>query len=351
MGFGSAKQPSVLSRIQDARFANVVNLCRVGNLVYTAGTAGFLNIIDVSVPSKPVVVGSLKDTVNFPNAEGVRVAGSNAFIACETSARFAVVNISTPSAPAVVTSLQDTVHFGGATNLRLHPDGVTAWMTTLTRASVCSIDITNPAAPAYIAEQRGPTPGSSMNGARDVIFSNDGKYAFVSCDTANCVAVIDITDRTNPLWVTNITHAMIGGCRGITLSADGKTLYVLGGGNASSGFNGALLLFDVSTPSTPTVISVFLGYGGFGSMTYFAGGRSIVVYQNYAYLTSESGKALIVLDVSNPRAIRYLGGVKGPTTSWMDGAMGMDITNGVASIVCFAASAFATCSLGGLPSP
>jgi hypothetical protein len=351
MGFGSAKQPSVLARISDARFGTCVNLCRVGNLVYTAGTGANVNIVDVSVPSKPVVVGNLKDATNLANVEAIRVAGNRAFVIGETSARFGVLDVSNPAAPSVVTSLVDAVHFGGATNLRLHPDGVTAYVSTLTRASVCSVDITNPAAPAYIAEQRGPTPGSSMNGARDVIFSADGNYAFVTCDTANCVAVIDIRDRTNLVWVTNITHSALGSARGITLGPDGKKLFVLGAGSSTQGFNGALIVIDVTTPTAPSVLSVFSGYGGFGAMTYFAGGRGIVVYQNYAYITSESGKALIVLDVSNLQNIRFLGGVKGPTSTWMDGAMGLDITNGIACVACFAANAFAVCSVGGLPSP
>jgi hypothetical protein len=247
-----------------------------------------------------------------------------------------VIDISNPYAPAVAASLQDATRFSGGTNLRLGADGQTAYFTTLTRASLATVDLSNPLAPAFLAEQRGPTPGSSMNGARDVILSRDGRYAFVTCDTANCVAVIDVSDRTAINWVTSITHAAMGSARGIALSADGNTLYVLAGGSAAQGFNGALLLIDVSNPTSPAIISVFAGYGGFGAVTYFAGGRGIVLYQNLAFITSETGAGLIVLDVSNPQQIRFLGGTKGPVPGTsLNGAMGIDITNGIASIACF----------------
>ena len=82
-----------------------------------------------------------------------------------------------------------------ASQINLKPDvfvvGNYAYMTNSARDSLAVIDISNPNDPVFLAEEQGPTPGTSLDGAYEIDVS--GNYAYVGSAGPDSLAVIEIT--------------------------------------------------------------------------------------------------------------------------------------------------------------
>jgi len=84
------------------------------------GTGNALTILDVSTfPAQPLVVGSIRDPINLFGAYGIAVSGSYAFVAAQGCLRlqpcpnpnvgdsFNVIDISSPSKPTIVATIKN----------------------------------------------------------------------------------------------------------------------------------------------------------------------------------------------------------------------------------------------------
>jgi hypothetical protein len=91
--------PTALSSISIPGYANNVDVN--GNYAYVAAGATGLQVVDVSNPQAPVIVGA-KDTPG--NANDIRIAGNLAYIA-DGSAGLQILDISNPTAPVIVGSV------------------------------------------------------------------------------------------------------------------------------------------------------------------------------------------------------------------------------------------------------
>lgn len=361
MGFATPKGPYLVSRFVDTkRFTNSVNIELVGNLAYIP-SSGRLNIIDVSKPSLPVVIASLTHA-NFGGIGGVRVFGSYAFCGCETRASMAVVDISNPYQPFYVTEIRGPVagtSLAGASNIRLNAAGTIAFVTTITpRHSLAMINISDPINPVWIADIQGPTPGTSLNNIRDVLLSADEKTAYCTGDSSVfSVAMVDVTTPSAPAYIKNIGSGYLAGSRGRCFSPDGKLLWVAGGSLTQSGsgaWAGGIQCWDVSAnQNDPQFVSFFPGTSGSGSkISYLSGARTLIAKDNYLYQVSESGRALVVFNVTDPRRVFIEAGSLGPQPgTTLNGAMNMAMKNGYAFIPLFQGNGFAVMSLGGYPTP
>lgn len=117
----------------------------------------------------------------------------------------------------------------------------------------------------------------SLPGGRDVMVK--GNYAYVPVEGAGKVVVVDISNKTNPVIVQNVT----GFTSPTGMDISGNYLYI--------GDNARLTILDLTVPSNPAVAGQIAG----GISIY----TSIAVNGNYAYVT-DYHYGLHVFDISNP---------------------------------------------------
>lgn len=193
-----------------------------------------------------------------------------------------VVDVSDPFAPQIVASL-DTP--GSARNVTVVGD----------RAYVADydqgmhiVDISDPSSPAIVGSV--DTPGSAV----DVAVA--GNYAYIADRIggpggwARKMQVVDISDPANP-WI--VAGGYSNG------AADAVELL---GNYAYTADQGGLMIYDVSTPTSPVWI---------GQVTALDDAEDFVIANGYAYLV-EDYSGLEIMDLSNPTAPVSVGSVNTP---------------------------------------
>ena len=96
----------VLGFISSPRYAESV--AAAGNYVYAAAKVSHkLEVVDVSDPTAPSLVGSVHDTDKLDRASGVAVQGSYAYVSAESGNRVTIVDVSSPSNASIVGSVYD----------------------------------------------------------------------------------------------------------------------------------------------------------------------------------------------------------------------------------------------------
>ena len=111
----------------------------------------------------------------------------------------------------------------------------------------------------------------------------DGNYAYVAVNkTQEGLAVVDITDRANPVVIKKVN---IGG-KGLSVTKQGNYLYV-GVYNSSKG----LAVVDVSNPASASLVTTKYVWGS---------GGALAINGDYLYVGSGNYPVLVVVDISNP---------------------------------------------------
>lgn len=106
-------------------------------------------------------------------------------------------------------------------------------------------DIDDPTSPVLVKFI--PGPGSIW---RDMFVI--GEYAYVGTEGGGGIQIIDISDPTDPTYLTSYT-ATVGASHNIFGDVARKLLFVVGGGQNTN--NGGLQILDVSTPTAPVEIA------------------------------------------------------------------------------------------------
>ena len=227
----------------------------VGNLAYVAGGFYGLQIIDVSTPSAPALVG----TYNTPGqALGVAVAGSLAYVA-DGDSGLRIINVSTPSAPTLV-GAYDTPSFACGVavvgNLACVADE---------SYGLQIINISTPSSPRLVGTY--DTPGFALGVAAV------GSLAYV-VEGFFGLRIIDMSTPSAPILVG--TYDTPGLAYGVAVA--GNLAYVA---DDSSGVQ----IIDVSTPSAPMLVGTYDTPGK---------ARSVAVVGNLAYVADESAGLQII---------------------------------------------------------
>jgi len=151
-----------------------------------------VNIIDVSNPSTPHVVGSVESTHDWPVRSGtpvLDVAASGSLVLCACGpAGLVIVDASAPSSPVLACTYEDGDNFVRGADVV----GSTAFVTSsLKEGSSCLriLDLTTPSKPVVLASLE--TPGT----AQDVSVS--GLLAYVTLGGAGML-IVDISDPSSP---------------------------------------------------------------------------------------------------------------------------------------------------------
>src|SRR3989338_3182273 len=162
--------------------------------------------------------------------------------------------------------------------------------TSLDGASSAVIDISKPSNPVFLSEERGPKPGTSLDGAASVFVS--GNYAYVANGSigAGCrqsLAVIDISNPADPVFIAEergpIPGTSLNAAQSVFVS--GNYAYVANYGRAS------LAIIDISNPADPVFIAEERGPIAGTSLD---GANSVFVFGNYAYVANDTRASLAV---------------------------------------------------------
>lgn len=121
------------------------------------------------------------------------------------------------------------------------------------------------------------------------------KYAFVAATGEPALTVIDVTDPTNPIYVTSILTDGLS-----RLAHKDGILYGIAFGNRS--------LTCIEASITPSV----LGYiSGGGPPNYLQTPWDLVVSGENCYISVQGDDGLTIIDISNPNNPTYAGGIYG----------------------------------------
>ncbi|MBI4651135.1 PKD domain-containing protein [Candidatus Desantisbacteria bacterium] len=253
-----------------------------GNYVYVADGSSGLQIIDISNPANPVIVGSV-DTPRW--AQGVYVSGNYAYVADEYSG-LQIIDISNLEVPKIVGSVKTNNAIG------IYVNGSYAYVADGS-SGLQIIDISSPTAPAITGSV--DMPGDAYG----VYISWD--YAYVA-DGLSGLQIIDISSPV-PVIVGSVDTP--GNAIGVCIS--GNYAYV-------ADFNSGLQIIDISNPVNPAIVSSV-------STTNVAYG--VYTSGNYVYVI-DYYSGLQIIDISSPTAPVKVGGVATPRVNDTPG-----VANGV----------------------
>lgn len=151
-------------------------------------------------------------------------------------------------------SAADAVNMNGNHHCELNDTETVAYSINEQSNRISSFDISNKAAPVAIQHFQGLTAGTSLAGAGWC--ARDGNLLFVCNFTRDSVAIIDVTDPANMLWIAEF-RGPTGGtslnqCRRIALDRVNKICYyVCDSTSANVHRFGA---FDYTTPAAPALL-------------------------------------------------------------------------------------------------
>ena len=221
--------PTALSYLPIPGFANGIALG--GDHAYIASGAAGLQVVDVSNPLLPRIVGS----VSSPgNANDIRVVGDLAYVA-DGSAGLVIVDISRPDAPKIVGRSSTA---GAATELVIR--GNRAYVAD--EVGLTIVDVSNPAAPSVLGSVQ--TPGR----ARGVDVVED--LAVVAASESG-IQIVDVSDPTHPVIVGATATRADGSSNAADVTVLERLAYVADGAEAQLG---GLRVIDFRDPTNPVVV-------------------------------------------------------------------------------------------------
>jgi hypothetical protein len=279
-----------------------------GNYAYLTNYCGIycygpLDVIDVSNPAQPTLVGS---TPSSWGTAGIAIQGSLAY----TTGYHAnpnylrVMDISKPTAPFSAAAFTLT----GAHPQAVAVQGPYAYMIDYGSSKLEVIDVSNPAASAFsVADNTSPNSlpllGSVSTDTGPSSVAVQGQDAYVVNAVSGSLQVIDIANPASPA-VIGSANLGSGGTSGTSYSGvalQGSHAYV-----ADYNTN-TLQVIDVSNPASPSLVA---------SVPAGANPDAVYVAGHYAFVTNKSANTLQVFDVSNPVSPALLGTI--PTGSSPD---------------------------------
>ena len=269
------------------------------NYAYVADGAGGLRIFDVQNPGQPKEVGHY-DTGG--DAADVAVSGGYAYVA--EGENLLIIDVNNPVQPK-----EKGYYIAGNTVEKVVVSAGYAYMTD--QGHLLVIDVSDPVHPQKIGAEAYDT--LTQNSFMSDISVVNG-YVYIAED--NSLDIIDVTDPGNPLQAGSYhlppgnlpSYPVFYRVRNVTVS--GNYAYTSGGGG--------LGIFDVSDPGNIQEVG-----------SYANGAGSLVVSGQYVYGVSDDG--LSIIDVGNPNQPKATGFYE--TGRNAEGLMSMAVSGGYAYIV------------------
>jgi len=210
--------------------------------VVAAGGNNGISVIDISTPSSMTYKGDITDggTRELKGAHSVAIATiggtTYAVVTAINDAGIAIIDISTdPTSPSYVGEMEDDANkeLGSPNGVAIATiDGKTYAVVVGDDDGIAIIDISTPGSPTYVSEIEDDAD-KELDYGRDVEVAtiNGRTYAFVAAYEDDALAVIDITDPTNPSYVNEMeddADKVLDGAKGVVITTiDGVTYAVV----------------------------------------------------------------------------------------------------------------------------
>jgi len=235
--------PSVLASVRNGTgmFGNFAAYPLVYLSIFAVnpgGTTGGIVILNVTDPTNPVELGNLISSA-YQGSEGIVVVFPYAYVVNQNAGRVDVFDVSIPATPTHVTALTDASLVGDR-QMVYYSDHL--YMGNTATGGVQIVDITTRTSPTLgsplsVGDFAG---GISISGAR--MYFTNGNYGQLW--------VYDLADPALPSLVTTISDARLYYSSLSTIS--GNYLYSPTSTNNSGG---GVTVVDISTPASPKVVS------------------------------------------------------------------------------------------------
>ena len=259
--------------------------------------------IDISNPISPIYLGKLPTHTSPSIWRDIKVYQNYAFIVSEANGHGLQVfdltrlrNVAAP--PQTFTEDAHLGVFGSAHNIAMNEDSGYAYVIGANQASggPLFIDLTNPLNPFMLGSYSG---SGYTHDAQIIIYDGPdtdytGKEIFFGSNE-NEVVIVDVTDKLNPQFISNITYANTSYTHQGWLTED-RNYFIVGDeiDESDFGFNTRTIIFDVSDLDNP---SFYFDYFGNISSTDHNG----YVVGDTFYLANYSGgmRAIDISDIAN----------------------------------------------------
>ncbi|MDQ6606672.1 MAG: hypothetical protein M3Z06_09020 [Actinomycetota bacterium] len=209
-----------------AYIASQGNLSAQGQPSLPLTSAGSFSVIDITNPSGPTLVpsqnidnsslsGALDQGLN--HATSVAISGHYAFVTAFNSQRLTTIDISNPTAPVAVHSLRDATSFPAPNDVVINGGYAYVVNQTATGLEVAAVNVANPLAPTVVGTLGDP----SLRGAYRV--RTRGNFIYVSANSAASVAAIDVSSPGAPRLAGSLTDAAhLANVTGLDVSSSGR---------------------------------------------------------------------------------------------------------------------------------
>jgi hypothetical protein len=190
------------------------------------------NVIDISSPSKPTIVATIKNgslpapwtgTGALKHATAVAISGNYAYVTATYSDRLTVIDISNPLNPTIVSSLQDTSKLDLDVDVSIAGDYAFVANQGTSFGSFTVVDVHNPTQPQIVGFiPRGTT--SRLDGAYRIRLR--GNFAYVSASSASALGAVDISNPAAPRYVGSVqSTSNLNKTTGLDVGASGRFVY------------------------------------------------------------------------------------------------------------------------------
>ena len=142
-----------------------------------------------------------------------------------------------------------------------------------------------------------------------------GDYAYVASTLSDRFSVFDISDPTNPTFVSSITSTQLDNAHDVFVQ--GNYAYV------TSVEGRAFIVINITNPASPSQV-------GFISNANYWNTRALHVSGNYAYVVTHNQDRFVIINITNPAAPSEVSSLTG---AYLDGANGIDVVGNYAYIV------------------
>lgn len=256
-----------------------------GSFAYTTGylaNPNFLRAIDVSDPTRPYTAAAF--TLAGVHPQAVAVDGPMAYMVDYGSDQLEVIDVSAPNASAFSPEMNTSpisLPFVGGTPTGAGPSSIAvragyAYVVNAVEGSVQVIDLADPALPVPIGQVSLGAPGTRDSSYAGIAVQ--GSYAYVADANANALRVIDVSNPRTPSVVATIA----AGANPVAVAAEGGYAFVV---NEASD---TLQAFDVGVPTQPTSL---------GTIATGSRPNAVALAGRYAYVSSFGGRSLQIFDL------------------------------------------------------
>ncbi len=256
--------------------------------MYVTGSVNdSINIFNITNKSNPTRISSLVETGNNPagwlnGAKGVYVSGNYAYVVSLVNDSINIINITNKSNPTRTGSLVKT----GAgldgwlkTPSYVFVQGDYAYVTTANNRSINIIDVSDKTNPIWVS---GITDLTWLNAPVGVFVS--GNYTYLASDYNDSINIINVTDKTNPVRVGSLTSDWFDSAKDVFVQGDYAYVTSLG--------NDSISVINVTNKSNPIRISSL-------SSDWLNGASGVFVQGDYAYVSTSFNHSINIIDVSD----------------------------------------------------